>query len=256
MTTSWKGGMWFGISRSLMQDLAGLEVTKDLSVSSVILWTWSHLFHYLFPNLQSKRSEGRNLRDRLHLKTQLKMFIHHVLFQKFSGSKLALRLNVLVMLSLLLNSLTLKRNLSWTSWHLGCSSDCPWWYALLSRSQVLVWFCKSIGKKEHMWTVRLKYESWWGRVPLVASRAIFHNVSKLFIADDYRLNPSYNHPFTKSDDEANKRVGVQIHEHLLLLISNSGNSRSKDNKVRTDETKNNSPTKRLGEVDCTRGRII
>ena len=81
-------------------------------------------------------------------------------------------------------------------------------------------------------------------------------VSKLFIADDYRLDPSYNHPFTKSDDEANKRVGVQIREHLLLLISNSGNSRSKDNKVRTDETKNNSPTKRLGEVDCTRGRII
>ena len=81
-------------------------------------------------------------------------------------------------------------------------------------------------------------------------------VSKLFIANDYRLDPSYNHPFTKSDDEANKRVGVQIHEHLLLLISTVDNSGSKDNKIRTDETNNNSPTKRLGEVDCTRGRIF
>ena len=67
---------------------------------------------------------------------------------------------------------------------------------------------------------------------------------------------SYNHPFTKSDDDANKRAGVPIHEHLLLLISTVDNSGSKDNKIRTDETNNNSPTKRLGEVDCTKGRIF
>ena len=81
-------------------------------------------------------------------------------------------------------------------------------------------------------------------------------VSKLFIADDYRLDPSYNHPYTKSDDEANERAGVRIHGHLLLLISIVDNSGSKDNKIRTDETNNNSPTKRLGEVDCTTGRIF
>ena len=66
----------------------------------------------------------------------------------------------------------------------------------------------------------------------------------------------YNHPFTKSDDDANERAGVRIHEHLLLLISTGINSGSKDNNIRTDETKNYNPTKRLGEVDCTTGRII
>ena len=44
--------------------------------------------------------------------------------------------------------------------------------------------------------------------------------AKFLGADDYRLDPSHNPPYSKSDDvEANERVEVQIDEHLLLLLN-------------------------------------
>ena len=81
-------------------------------------------------------------------------------------------------------------------------------------------------------------------------------VSKFLVADDYRLDPSYKPPFTKSDDVANERVEVQIHEHLLLLLNIGIDSGSIKTIVITDETNNKEPTKRLGEVDYTKGRIF
>ena len=39
--------------------------------------------------------------------------------------------------------------------------------------------------------------------------------AKFLVADDYRSHPSYSVPFSKSDDDANERVGVQKHEHLF-----------------------------------------
>ena len=82
-------------------------------------------------------------------------------------------------------------------------------------------------------------------------------VSKFSVADDYRLDPSYNPPFTKSDDVvANEKAGVQIHEHLLSSINIGFRTGSIKTIVRTDETNNKKPTKRLGEVDYTKGRIF
>ena len=81
--------------------------------------------------------------------------------------------------------------------------------------------------------------------------------AKFLVADDYRLDPSYNLPFSKSDDEkANERVGVQMHEHLFIdsdigVVTGS----IKDNSKKY-ETNNKKPTKRLGEVDYTKGRIL
>ena len=66
----------------------------------------------------------------------------------------------------------------------------------------------------------------------------------------------YNLPFTKSDDVANERVGVQIHEHLLTFLSIGIRTGSIKTIVRTDETNNTKPTKRLVEVDYTIGRIF
>ena len=65
-------------------------------------------------------------------------------------------------------------------------------------------------------------------------------------------NPLYNPPLSKSDDDANEREEVLIHEHLfnhsdIGVVSGS----NKDNN-KIDETKNYNPTKRLGEVDYTK----
>ena len=52
------------------------------------------------------------------------------------------------------------------------------------------------------------------------SRSDIHVSAKFLGADDYRLDPSHNPPYSKSDDvEANERVEVQIDEHLLLLLN-------------------------------------
>ena len=82
-------------------------------------------------------------------------------------------------------------------------------------------------------------------------------VSKFLVADDYRPNPSHNPPYTKSDDvEANERVEVQIHEHLLLLLNIGIRTGSIKDNSKIDETNIKNPTKRLGEVDYTEGRIF
>ena len=76
--------------------------------------------------------------------------------------------------------------------------------------------------------------------------------AKFLVADDYRPSPSYSVPFSKSDDVANERVEVQMHEHLfnhsdIGVVTGSNKDNSK-----IDETKHNKkPTKRLGEVDYT-----
>ena len=76
-------------------------------------------------------------------------------------------------------------------------------------------------------------------------------------ADDYRLDPSHNPPYSKSDDvEANERVEVQIDEHLLLLLNIGIKTGSIKDNSKIDETNIKNPTKRLGEVDCTTGRIF
>ena len=80
--------------------------------------------------------------------------------------------------------------------------------------------------------------------------------AKILVADDYRPSPLYNLPFSKCDDEANERVEVQIHEHLFIIpdigvVTGSNKDNSKKN-----ETTNNNLTKRLGEVDYTKGRIL
>ena len=83
------------------------------------------------------------------------------------------------------------------------------------------------------------------------------HVSKFLVADDYRLDPSYNLPFTKSDDVvANERVGVQIHEHLFTFPDIGIETGSIKDNSKKNETNNNNPTKRLGEVDYTKGRIF
>ena len=86
---------------------------------------------------------------------------------------------------------------------------------------------------------------------------IFWLSANFLVADDYRLDPSYNLPFTKSDDVvANERVGVQIHEHLFTFPDIGIETGSIKDNSKKNETNNNNPTKRLGEVDYTKGRIF
>ena len=83
------------------------------------------------------------------------------------------------------------------------------------------------------------------------------HVSKFLVADDYRLDPSYNLPFTKSDDVvANERVGVQIHEHLFTFPDIGIETGSIKDNSKINETNNNNPTKRLGEVDYTKAESL
>ena len=65
--------------------------------------------------------------------------------------------------------------------------------------------------------------------------SLMEDVSKLFDADDWDpANPVDTTTLLPSPTIANNRDGVQMHEHLLLLISR----RSKDNNISTNETKN------------------
>ena len=64
-----------------------------------------------------------------------------------------------------------------------------------------------------------------------------HVSAKFLVADDYRPSPSYSVPFSKSDDEANERVEVQMHEHLfnhsdigVVTGSNKDNSKKSETK--------------------------
>ena len=78
----------------------------------------------------------------------------------------------------------------------------------------------------------------------------------LLLADDYRPNSQHNPPYSKYDDvEVNERVEVQIYEHLLLPNTGIETGSIKDNS-KIDETNIKNPTKRLGEVDYTEGRIF
>ena len=88
-------------------------------------------------------------------------------------------------------------------------------------------------------------------------RLPLHIVSKFLVADDYRLDPSYNPPFTKSDDVvANERVGVQIHEHLFTFPDIGIETGSIKDNSKKNETNNNNPTKRLGEVDYSKAESL
>ena len=81
-------------------------------------------------------------------------------------------------------------------------------------------------------------------------------VSKFLVADDYRPNSQHNPPYSKYDDVVdNERVEVQIYEHLLLLNTGIETGSIKDNS-KIDETNIKNPTKRLGEVEYTEGRIL
>ena len=76
------------------------------------------------------------------------------------------------------------------------------------------------------------------------------------VADDYRPNSQHNPPYSKYDDVVvNERVEVQIYEHLLLPNTGIETGSTKDNS-KIDKTNIKNPTKRLGEVDYTKGRII
>ena len=85
------------------------------------------------------------------------------------------------------------------------------------------------------------------------SRLQQHQLSaKFLIADDYRSDPSYSFPFSKSDDVANERAEVQIHEHLFNHSNIGVVTGSNKDKSKKYETTNNNTTKRLGEVDYTK----
>ena len=58
-----------------------------------------------------------------------------------------------------------------------------------------------------------------------------------------------------SDDEANKREGVQIHEHLFANSNIGIETGSVKDIIKKNETNYENLTKRLGEVDYTNGRI-
>ena len=75
-------------------------------------------------------------------------------------------------------------------------------------------------------------------------------------ADDYRLDPSHIPAYSKSDDEANEKAEVQMHELLLHSLNIGIETGSIKDNSKNDETNNNKPTKRLGEVDYTKGRIF
>ena len=80
--------------------------------------------------------------------------------------------------------------------------------------------------------------------------------AKFLVADDYRSSPSYSFPFSKSDDVANERVGVQIYEHLFTSSDIGVITGSIKDNIKKNETNNKNTTKRLGEVDYTKGRIF
>ena len=65
----------------------------------------------------------------------------------------------------------------------------------------------------------------------------------------------YNPPFSKSDDVANERDEVQIHEHLFNIPGKGVVTGSVKDNNKKYETKHKNLTKRLGEVDYTKGRI-
>ena len=64
-------------------------------------------------------------------------------------------------------------------------------------------------------------------------------------------NPLYNPPLSKSDDDANEREEVLIHEHLFDSSNIGVETGSNKDNNKIDETINNNLTKRLGEVDYT-----
>ena len=71
-------------------------------------------------------------------------------------------------------------------------------------------------------------------------------------------NPSYNPPQTKSDDvEANEKQEFEYMNiyYPLLNMGIEFRTGSKETIVNTNETNLTELTKRLGEVDYTRGRI-
>ena len=61
---------------------------------------------------------------------------------------------------------------------------------------------------------------------------------------------------SKSDDEANERARVLIHEHLFHNSDTGINSGSITDNSKKYETNIKNTTKRLGEVDYTNGRTI
>ena len=85
---------------------------------------------------------------------------------------------------------------------------------------------------------------------------IFWLSAKFLVADDYRLSPSYSVPFSKSDDVANERVEVQMHEHLFIDSDIGVVTGSITDNNKKYETNVKNTTKRLGEVDYTSGRTI
>ena len=63
-------------------------------------------------------------------------------------------------------------------------------------------------------------------------------------------------PFSKSDDVANERAEVQIHEHLFNHSNIGVVTGSNKDKSKKYETTNNNTTKRLGEVDYTKAESL
>ena len=84
--------------------------------------------------------------------------------------------------------------------------------------------------------------------------------AKFLGADDYRLDPSHNPPYSKSDDEANEKAEVQMHELLLhssiIGIETGIGTGSRETIVNPDETNDTKLTKRLGEVDYTEAESL
>ena len=68
--------------------------------------------------------------------------------------------------------------------------------------------------------------------------------------------PYIVHFLSKSDDEANERARVLIHEHLFHNSNTGINSGSITDNSKKYETNIKNTTKRLGEVDYTNGRTI
>ena len=64
-------------------------------------------------------------------------------------------------------------------------------------------------------------------------------------------NPLYNPPLSKSDDDANEREEVLIHEHLFDSSNIGVETGSNKDNSKIDETNITGLTKRLGEVDYT-----
>ena len=64
-------------------------------------------------------------------------------------------------------------------------------------------------------------------------------------------NPLYNPPLSKSDDDANEREEVLIHEHLFDSSNIGVETGSIKTIVNKNETSVTGLTKRLGEVDYT-----